>query len=422
MALVADAFDAPVAARVFNAALPVSLLAHGALLVAALWFLRPVPLDDQVQLESIAVTLVTMQTASDSQAVSDGDAAQAMIAAGVNAVATAEPIEEIAPTETLTSLTEPSPPVAAEIVQVAPPETSEALIAEQAVRVSPTATTADAPAQTPLPIRVEAAQPATSDATIASAVERPPSVGPTAVADALVAKSLSTLVTDAPTPIAMAPVIQLRATIAEAVVSQRVPSPPISPLPSIEAAATESVDAVNASEASNTAIALPPTETVTPLEAVDPTEVEPPLKTKPAQQKPHKPKPPVKPQQLASTGSGGKDNADAAASSAAPGGAGQIASGGSAAESRYPGLVQARLKRALRFPPGAGASTGEAHVRFLVHADGSVSGIEVVKSAGSSVLDDAARATVQRAAPFPPIPASAQRANWSFTMPLRFRR
>jgi protein TonB len=85
-------------------------------------------------------------------------------------------------------------------------------------------------------------------------------------------------------------------------------------------------------------------------------------------------------------------------------------------------LVQARLKRALRFPEGAGRATGEAHVRFLVHADGSVSDIQIVRSAGSPVLDEAAVATVPRAAPFPPIPASAGRSSWSFTVPLQFRR
>ncbi len=86
-----------------------------------------------------------------------------------------------------------------------------------------------------------------------------------------------------------------------------------------------------------------------------------------------------------------------------------MALGGSAAESRYPGLIQAALRRALRFPPNAGAARGKALVRFVVAADGSVSGLSLAGSTGSAVLDAAALDTVRRAAPFPPIPAAAGR-------------
>ena len=143
--------------------------------------------------------------------------------------------------------------------------------------------------------------------------------------------------------------------------------------------------------------------------------------------KPPKPKPVAKPNPIAkpkpaTSGSGGKSDANAAASSAPAAGKGKIAAGGIAAESRYPGLVQAALRRALRFPANAGNARGQALVRFLVAANGSVSGIAIVGSSGSSVLDQAAIDTVRRAAPFPRIPREVGRSSWSFTLPLQFRR
>jgi protein TonB len=151
-----------------------------------------------------------------------------------------------------------------------------------------------------------------------------------------------------------------------------------------------------------------------------------PTKPKPRQShtEPIKPKPtPSKPRpQPAATGSGGKSEADARAAAPARGGAGRLDAGGSAAESRYPGLVQAKLRRVLRFPPGADRAGAEVHVRFTVLADGEAAGIAVVSSSGSALLDQAAIDTVHRASPFPPIPAEAGRSSWAFTMPLRFRR
>lgn len=139
------------------------------------------------------------------------------------------------------------------------------------------------------------------------------------------------------------------------------------------------------------------------------------IKDKPKEQKPaEKPKP-------ASAGKGGKNDADAAAAKASAAKSGK-AGDGSAATSKYPGLVQKALRRALRFPKGAGRAGGEAQVRFTVSASGSVSGISVVRSTGNAVLDAEAVKTVQRAAPFPPIPADAGRKSWTFTMPLLFKR
>ena len=207
--------------------------------------------------------------------------------------------------------------------------------------------------------------------------------------------------------------------------------------------AIQAVEAVVHAEASTQAVeiaeATPANEAAKPIEdarqvvatvkPVEPAVEQPVAKPEPKPEKAAKPKPVEKtkskpPAKLepATSGSGGKSDANSVASSAASGGSGKVAAGGSKAESKYPGLVQAALRRALRFPSNAGNARGQALVRFLVAANGGVSGITIVSSTGSSALDQAAIDTVRRAAPFPPIPAEAGRASWSFTLPLQFRR
>lgn len=94
---------------------------------------------------------------------------------------------------------------------------------------------------------------------------------------------------------------------------------------------------------------------------------------------------------------------------------------GNAAVSNYPGEVRSRLNRALRYPRGArGRVSGEVHVSFTVTASGGAAGISITRSSGSPILDQAAVETVQRAAPFPAIPAGAGRSSWQFTVPLAF--
>jgi protein TonB len=96
---------------------------------------------------------------------------------------------------------------------------------------------------------------------------------------------------------------------------------------------------------------------------------------------------------------------------------------GNAAVSNYPGKVAAKLRRALKYPKSAvSGSGGEAQVAFTVLSDGSATGIRVVSSSGSPVLDQAAVDAVRRAAPFPPIPDEAGRRQWPFAVPVLFRR
>lgn len=102
----------------------------------------------------------------------------------------------------------------------------------------------------------------------------------------------------------------------------------------------------------------------------------------------------------------------------------QTASLGNADISNYRGKVHRRLSRALRYPAEARRRNlrGEVFVRFVITANGGVGRISVIRSSGSPVLDNAAIATVKRAAPFPPIPDGAGRSTWSFDAPLSFTR
>jgi periplasmic protein TonB len=125
-----------------------------------------------------------------------------------------------------------------------------------------------------------------------------------------------------------------------------------------------------------------------------------------------------RPQQPSQGGNGGANEADAVA---AAGGAVQPASagsGGDGAAARYPGDVLRKLRRVLRSTNGL---SGEVVVRFTVLADGSVAGISIGRSSGNAAIDQAGLATVSRAAPFPPIPDGANRADWTFDVPLEFR-
>jgi len=151
---------------------------------------------------------------------------------------------------------------------------------------------------------------------------------------------------------------------------------------------------------------------------------------KPAEKKAAAAQPKKKPTKA---GSGGANQADAkrgaadgeaAGTTAAKGKKGKTAASGNASASNYPGKVVSKLRRALRYPPEARAKRlkGEVQVAFTVSASGSVSGVRVVRSSGSPVLDKAALDTVRRAAPFPAIPSDAGRSSWPFTVPLAFVR
>ncbi|MFO7477276.1 MAG: energy transducer TonB [Methyloceanibacter sp.] len=63
---------------------------------------------------------------------------------------------------------------------------------------------------------------------------------------------------------------------------------------------------------------------------------------------------------------------------------------------------------------------GTAVIRFTVDAKGGVTGRRVTKSSGSKVLDDAALASIEKAAPFPPIPRNLERRQLEISVPFKF--
>ncbi len=145
-----------------------------------------------------------------------------------------------------------------------------------------------------------------------------------------------------------------------------------------------------------------------------------PKKAEPAK-KPADPKPQKQqPTKQANLGNGGNSDADAAASAAkASGGKGKKDDGGSAAVSKYPGIVQAKVVRAAKQKGKSGGV--EVTVQFVVKSDGSVSNVVLARSSGNAKVDKTALAAVQRAAPFPPIPADAGRSSWQFSVPIYFK-
>lgn len=222
--------------------------------------------------------------------------------------------------------------------------------------------------------------------------------------------------------------------------SEPIASEAVAPARVLVAALTETatpVEALVPVTTSSTATKVAPTvpETIEPIEEllaprplprpVFKTQVAEAASEKPEPQKSEPKKKPVADQKSkpkpVPAGNGGASNANVAAS-APSGGKGASDAAGNAAVSKYPGQVQRALRRALRFPKGAGGARGEVHVTFVVSASGAASQISVSRSSGHAVLDKEALATVRRAAPFPPIPAAAGRSSWTFTMPLAFAR
>ncbi|MCT7375288.1 TonB family protein [Chelativorans salis] len=243
-------------------------------------------------------------------------------------------------------------------------------------------------------------------------------------------------VTEAPTE--ATPVEPTETTTAEAPVVTAV-SPSETEAPA-EAEATPETETPEAEPSELQAAEIEPVEpeeTVTAMVNIPrPTprpDYEPPKETRaPAPQKAAV-RPPAQKKTQTSAGSGGRDTQNARRGSTQSGQSakanrGQAApratASGNAALSNYPGKIVSRLRRALRYPSAAKRERlrGEVQVAFTIAGSGAVSGVRVVRSSGSPVLDQAAIETVQRAAPFPAIPDGAGRSSWPFTVPLAFTR
>jgi protein TonB len=98
---------------------------------------------------------------------------------------------------------------------------------------------------------------------------------------------------------------------------------------------------------------------------------------------------------------------------------GQARSGGdTTAQSAYLGVLSSRLERS-KVSPRSGI-VGTVVVHFVVDAFGNVVSREVSVSSGHKILDDAAVASIDKAAPFPPMPKGLNRNQIDVSVPFRF--
>lgn len=139
------------------------------------------------------------------------------------------------------------------------------------------------------------------------------------------------------------------------------------------------------------------------------------LVRKPVEKQKAEPVEAKKPKQVASLGNGGEAEADSAAK-AAGGSTGKVVSAGKGAIDAYEGKVRAKFLKALRKPKDA--KRGEVRVIFRLDANGRVIKSKLSRSSGDDKLDQAALAAIERAAPYPPIPAGAGKSTWDITIPI----
>lgn len=78
---------------------------------------------------------------------------------------------------------------------------------------------------------------------------------------------------------------------------------------------------------------------------------------------------------------------------------------------RYQDIVRQRIERVKMYPLWAKKQgiEGSTLICFTISPDGTGQSVKVVRSSGSSILDEEAVATVKRANPFPPVPSKISR-------------
>jgi len=189
--------------------------------------------------------------------------------------------------------------------------------------------------------------------------------------------------------------------------------------------------------ATSTALALPPPQTrpETPPEAaviVPPSRRKPPVPPRPslAARQPHHPESPAPAPPLLKAASaqptpglpgdaaGGSDHRGSSS-----GGTAENDEAAAAVLTSYLQSLRQRLERARRYPAEARAWgwSGTATVRFVIARDGQAQRLALVRSSGQELLDSAALATVEHAAPFPALPPELARDRLDLTLPIAFR-
>jgi protein TonB len=101
---------------------------------------------------------------------------------------------------------------------------------------------------------------------------------------------------------------------------------------------------------------------------------------------------------------------------------GQPSSNNSSAVQSWKSQVVSMLERNKRYPADARLhrQQGVAQLAFTLDRQGQVATAEIVRSTGSSSLDNETLALVRRAAPFPPPPPELPGAQVSLMVPIRF--
>ncbi|MHA2609498.1 MAG: energy transducer TonB [bacterium JZ-2024 1] len=123
-------------------------------------------------------------------------------------------------------------------------------------------------------------------------------------------------------------------------------------------------------------------------------------------------------------GAGG--NADGSSSGGSGGFSGS--SGGEEKEGKenvleaYQKLVRKKIESHKEYPLQARrlALEGTVEVRFILTREGKVKEVEIVKSSGFLLLDNAGKKAVERAAPFPPFPDEIRESTLTFSLSFRF--
>jgi protein TonB len=98
--------------------------------------------------------------------------------------------------------------------------------------------------------------------------------------------------------------------------------------------------------------------------------------------------------------------------------AGQASGGNAKAFGQYMNAINERVQKAKRIPNAR--TSGTVVVRYTIGTDGNLISKEIQLSSGSKMLDEAATSTLDRAAPFPPIPPDVSLKPLAFTQPFKF--
>jgi protein TonB len=173
------------------------------------------------------------------------------------------------------------------------------------------------------------------------------------------------------------------------------------------------------------AIAKPETSEIVETEVIPPAPVASPVKPepKPVQKQPVKKKVERKQPQKTKSQSRQRQSASASQKASTQTASRQSQRAGNADLTNYKGKVARHLQRRKRYPSEARRARmeGTVTIRFTINAQGRVVASSITRSSGHHILDNEVLSMVQRANPFPRMPASSGQSSMTFTVPIRFR-